>query len=65
MRSAMAVTAATAPAPTWPWVHSHNASPLLPRISSTISTWLTISNWLTSRIWALPVARKASMAERA
>ena len=48
----MAVTAATAPVPTWPNDHNHSAVPQALRISSTISVWLTTSNWLTRRICA-------------
>ena len=51
-RSAIAVTAATAPVPTWPMDHSHSAVPQAARISSTMSAWFTVSKMLTSRICA-------------
>ena len=51
-RSAIAVTAATAPVPTWPMDHSHSAVPQAPMISATISAWFSVSNRLTSRICA-------------
>ena len=33
-RSAIAVTAATAPTPIWPWLHNHSAVPLALKMSS-------------------------------
>src|SRR3989344_735851 len=51
-RRVMAVTAATAPAPTSPADHSHSAVPQALRIMATTRMWFTISNRLTRRIWA-------------
>ncbi len=61
-RSAIAVDAATAPTPIWPFDQSHSVAPAVDAISPIDSAWLTISKPVTRRIWRCTVPRNSPIA---
>ena len=63
-RNAIAVAAATAPTPIFPFIHSHSVTPDVEAISSTLNTWFTTSNVVIMRHCRYTVSMKSCIAER-